>query len=246
VADEASRDLTRAREDTIRDLKAATWRLKACLRRHDSRYTGRATWSPAHLRGRSEVVCPTPAQPIVFHEDVRAVTEHTERLPRLEQALHAQVKAGRLPPVVAALQALRGGQCPGAVTTRAALGDLPRFAKPRQLMQCLGLLPAAYAHGERRRQGAITKAGHTPARRAIVEGAWADPYPATVSRHLPRRLATPPKAIQASSGKAQARLCNRDRRLMARGKHANPGVVAMARALVGCMWAMAHQIPVTP
>jgi transposase len=66
VADEAIRDLTRAREDTIRDLNAAQFRLKALLRRHDSRYTGRATWSPAPLRWLSEVVCPTPAQHIVF------------------------------------------------------------------------------------------------------------------------------------------------------------------------------------
>jgi transposase len=93
VADEAIRDLSRAREDTLHDLKTAKFRLKAFLLRHDLRYTGRATWGPAHLRWLSEVVCPTPAQHIVFQEDVRAVTEHTERLQRLDQALHEQVTA---------------------------------------------------------------------------------------------------------------------------------------------------------
>jgi transposase len=68
VEDEASRDRCRAREDTSRDLKAAKFRLHAVGLRHDMRYTGRATWSPAHLRWLSEVVCPTPAQPIVFQE----------------------------------------------------------------------------------------------------------------------------------------------------------------------------------
>jgi transposase len=96
VEDEAIRDLTRAREDTIRDLKAAKFRLKAFLLRQDIRYTGRATWSPAHLRWLSEVVCPTPAQQIVFQECVRAVNEHTERLHRLEQELQEQVKSWRL------------------------------------------------------------------------------------------------------------------------------------------------------
>jgi transposase len=105
VDDEAIRDLTRAREDAINDLNAAKFRLKAFLLRHDMRYPGRATWSPAHLRWLSEVVCPTPAQPIVFQEYVRAVTEHTERLQRLEQALHEQVKTWHLNPVVEALQA---------------------------------------------------------------------------------------------------------------------------------------------
>ena len=134
----------------------------AFLLRHDIRYTGRATWSPAPLRWLSEVVCATPAQHIVFQEYVRAVNEHMERLQRLEQALQAQGKAWRFHPVVEALQALRGGQCIVAVTTVAALGDLTRFDNPRALMKCLGLMPSEYSTGERRRQGAMTKAGNTP------------------------------------------------------------------------------------
>jgi transposase len=174
VADEAIRDLSRAREDTLHDLKTATFRLKAFLLRHDLRYTGRATWGPAHLRGLSEVVCPTPAQHIVFQEDVRAVTEHTERLQRLDQELQEQVTAWRLCPVVDALQALRGVQFTVAVTTVAERGDLTRFDNPRQRMKYLGLTPSEYSSGERRHQGGITKTGNTQARRALVEGAWAD------------------------------------------------------------------------
>jgi len=108
--DEAIRELSRAREDAIGDLKAAKFRLKAWLLRHAIRYTGRATWGPAHLRWLSEVVCPTPAQQMVFQEYVRVINEHTERLQRLEQELHEQVQSWRLQPVVEALQALRGMQ----------------------------------------------------------------------------------------------------------------------------------------
>jgi transposase len=95
VEDEAIRNLTRAREDALRDLKAATCRLKACWLRQDIRYPGAATWGPAHLRWLAEVVCPTPAQHMVFQEYVRAVSEHTARLERFEQALHDQVNAWR-------------------------------------------------------------------------------------------------------------------------------------------------------
>ena len=246
VEDEAIRDLSRAREDTIRDLKAAKFRLKAFLLRQDIRYTGRATWGPAHLRWLSEVVCPTPAQQIVFQEYVRAVTEHTERLQRLEQELHDHVQTWRLQPVVEALQALRGVQFIVAVTLVAELGDLTRFENPRQLMKYLGLIPSEYSSGERRRQGPITKAGNTHARRALVEGAWAYRYPAKVSRHIQLRLEQLPKPIQDISWKAQVRLCTRFRRLLARGKHANQVVVAIARELVGCLWAIAKQVPVTP
>lgn len=134
VEDEAIRDLSRAREEAIRDLNAAKVRLKAFLLRHDSRYTGRATWGPAHLRWLSEVICATPAQHIVFQEYVRAVHEHAERLQRLEQELCEQVKTWPLAPVVEALQALRGVQVTVAVTIVAELGDLTRFDNPRQLM----------------------------------------------------------------------------------------------------------------
>jgi transposase len=246
VEDEAIRDLTRAREDAISDLKDAKFRLKAFLLRHDIRYVGRANWGPAHLRWLAEVVCPTPVQHIVFQEYVRAVSEHHERLQRLEQELQEHVKAWRLYPVVEALQALRGVQFTVAVTTVAELGDLTRFDNPRALMKFLGLVPSEYSTGERRRQGSITKAGNTHARRVLVEGAWAYRYPAKVSRHLQLRLEKPPKAIQDISWKAQVRLCKRYRRLVARGKHANQVVVAIARELIGFMWAIAKAVSVTP
>jgi transposase len=246
VEDDAMRDLARAREDTLGDLKSATCRLKAFWLRHDLRDTGRATWGPAHLRWLSEVVCPTPAQPIVFQADVRAVHEHTERRQRLDQALHDQVTAWRLPPVVEALQALRGVPCTVAVTMGAAIGDLTRFESPRELMTCVGLIPSEYTSAERRRQGSMTKAGNTHARRALVEGAWASRDPAQVRRHVPLRLEKQPKLIQDSSWKAQVRRCPRDRHLIARGKHAHVVTVAMARELAGCLWAMAKQVPVTP
>jgi transposase len=147
--------------------------------------------------------------------------------------------------VVPALQALRGGQFIVAVTTIAEIGDLIRFDTPRELMKFLGLIPSEYSSGERRRQGSITKAGNSHARRALLEGAWAYRYPSKISRHLQLRLETPPKAVQDISWKAQLRLCKRYRRLIARGKHANQVVVAIARELVGFMWAIAKQVPVT-
>ena len=221
VEDEAIRDLSRGREDALWDLKATKYRLKAFLLRQDIRYEGRANWNAAHLRWLSEVVCPTPVQPIVFQEYVRAVTEQHERVQRLETELHEHVKTWRLYPVVEAIQALRGVELTGAVILVAELGDLTRFDTPRQLMSYLGLTPSEYSSGERRRQGGITKAGNTHARRALVEGAWAYRYPAKVSRHLQLRLEKLPVEVQAIGWKAQVRLCKRYRRLLARGKHAN-------------------------
>jgi transposase len=230
VDDEAMRDLRRAREESLRDLKAAKYRLNACLLRQDMRYTGQAHGRPAHLRWLAEVVGPTPAPQIGFQESGRAVTAHTERRQRLEQDLQERVKTWRLAPVVEALQALRGVQFTVAVTTVAERGDLTRVTTPKPLMSDLGLTPSASASGQRRSQGGITKPGHSHARRALGEGAWAYRYPAKVSRHLQLRLAQRPKPLQDLSWKAQVRLCTRYRQLMARGTNATQVVVAMARA----------------
>jgi transposase len=143
VDDEALRDRSRARAERLRDLNAAQSRLNAVLLRQDMRDTGQAHGRPAHLRGRAEVVCPTPAPQLVFPEDVRAVTEPTERLQRREPALQARVNTWRLAPVVEALQALRGVQCTVAVTTVAERGDLTRLTHPTPLMRDLGLTPSA-------------------------------------------------------------------------------------------------------
>jgi hypothetical protein len=92
----------------------------------------------------------------------------------------------------------------------------------------------------------MTKTGQTHARRALVAGAWAYRYPAKVSRHLQLRLEKLPTAMQAIRWKAQVRLCKRDRQRMAKGKHAQQVVVAIARALRACMGAIATQVAGSP
>src|SRR5215831_6738883 len=204
----------------------------------------RANWTAAQLRWLANVVCPTPAQPIVFPEYVRAVSEQTERLQRLEAELPPLVQTWRWVPVVEAIQALRGGQFIAAVTLIAELGDLSRCATPRQLLSYLGLVPSEHSSGERRRQGSITKTGNSHARRVLVEGAWAYRYPAKVSRHRQLRLEKVPKVIQDISWKAQVRLCKRYRRLIARGKQVNQVVVAIAREMAAFVWAIVRGMKV--
>jgi len=243
VEDEAVRDLSRGREDALRDLNRSKLRLKAFLLRQDIRYEGRATWTAAHLRWLSTVNCPTAAQQIVFQEYVRAVTEHTERLERLERELREAAKSWRLSAVVEAIQALRGISLTSAILLIAELGDLTRFDTPRKLMSYLGLTPSEYSSAERRRQGRITKAGNGHARRALVEGAWAYRYPARVSRDLQLRQEKLPAEIQAIGWKAQVRLCKRYRQLSARGKHPNQVAVAIAREMAAFAWAIARTVP---
>jgi transposase len=246
VEGEAIRDVVRAREEVLKDLKAATVRLKAFLLRQDIRYAGRADWTAAHLRWLATVVCPTPAQQMVFQEYGRAGSEQTERLHRVEAELPPLVQSWRWAPVVEAIQALRGIQFTAAVTLIAEVGDRSRFKTPRQLRSSLGLVPSEHSSGERRRQGSITKTGDSHARRVLGEGAWAYRYPAKVSRHRQLRLEKVAKGIQAISWKAQVRLCKRYRRLVARGKQVNQVVVAIAREMAAFVWAIAREVEMAP
>jgi transposase len=243
VADEAIRDLARAREDARRDLNDARFRLKALLLRHDIRYTGRANWGEEHCRWLARFVFPTPTQQIVFQEYVRTVTERTERLERLEAALREQAPTWRLYPLVDALQALRGVQFTVAIITVAELGDFTRFTRAPELMKYLGLTPSEYTSAGRRRLGGITKAGNGHARRALVEAAKAYRHRAKVSEQIQARQQHLSKGICDIAWRAQVRLCGRYRKMLARGKHPNTIAAAVARELLGFMWAIAKEQP---
>jgi len=157
IEDEAIRDLCRARDAARVTLKDAKLRLKSFLLRLGLNYVGRADWNDAHRRYLAKVVCPTPAQQIVFQESLRAVDEQVERLHRLEQELLDLVPSWRLYPMVEALQALRGVQWIVALTVVAELGDLTRFGNPRQLAAFVGLIPSEYSSGDARRQGSCQR-----------------------------------------------------------------------------------------
>ena len=130
-----------------------------------------------------------------------------------------------------------------AATLIAELGDLSRFANPRQLMAYLGLVPSEHSSGASVRRGGITKAGNSAARRLLIEAAWCYRFPARLSRELLLRQESQPKLIRDIAWKGQVRLCARYRRLARTGKPANVVTTAIARELAGFVWAIARRLP---
>jgi transposase len=242
AADEAMRDLVRTREDAVAMQRQARHRLAALLLRNDIRYAGKTEWTEAHRRWIARLILPATPQRIAFEEYVQAVKESTERVQRLSLAIEHELVHWRWQPVVDALQACRGIQLIHAARMVAELGDLSRFNHPRELMAYLGLIPSENSSGDRRRQGAITKAGNNSARRALVEAAWAYRHRPAVSSIIVRRQSGLPKAAIAIAWKAQLRLCARFRRLSAHGINRNKIVVAIARELSGFVWAISQQV----
>ena len=236
VDDEVFRDLARAWVSAKDDLKRARQRVKAFLLSHGVRYTGRADWGPAHRRWLSAFSFDSLWQQLAFDELRRTIEDRLAQCARLEAALREAVVNWRFYPVVLALQTMRGVQFTTAVGILAELGDLSRFAHPRQLMAWLGVTPCEHSSGDKRSQGSITKNGNSYARKLLIEAAWSYQHPARVSPEIQRRHEGIPKPIVDRAWDAQVRLCRRYRRLVARGKQKNIAVVAVARELSGFIW----------
>ncbi len=144
--------------------------------------------------------------------------------------------------MVAAVQALRGVSILVAATVVAEVGNFSRFTSPRQLMAYLGLNPSEHSSGGTIKRGPITKTGNSLARTCLVEAAWTYRHPARVTKIIRDRLEGLPEPIRAIAWKAQVRLSARYRKLIAAGKPAPKAIVAVARELVGFIWAIARLV----
>lgn len=240
--DEAIRDLIRARTDAVRDQRAGRYRLKAFLLRQGYKYTGKSSWTEAHLRYLRELVMVHAAHKMVLEEYLLAINQAGERIKRFDEHIQTQVQGWRMLPVVEALMGLRGIQLLSAAALVAELGDLSRFEHPRQLMAYLGLVSSEHSSGGSRRQGSITKAGNSHARHFIVEAAQHYRLPPKVSKQLSVRLEKLPQKLKEISWKAQIRLHKRFWALIHRGKLIQKIQVAIARELCGFIWAMGRQV----
>jgi transposase len=241
-ADEAVRDLVRAREDAVRECRNARHRLKALLLRNGIPYAGRSAWTAAHMRWLATLKMQHAAQQIGFQEYLHSISEATTRIARLEQAMRDTLEDWALKPLVQALMSMRGVQSIAAMTLAAELQDFERFQSPRQLMAYVGLVPGEHSTGAKRRQGSITKAGNSAARRMLVEIAWHYQHSARVSATIATRHDQLPKSITDIAWAAQLRLSAKFRRLLARRVMKNKAVVAVARELAGFVWAIGRDV----
>src|SRR5215213_8882010 len=140
--DEAMRDLLRARDQVRRAQHRARQQLKMFLLRHNFRYTGTTSWTPAHLRYLARIKMPFSTQQFALQELMNSISQAGEQLERFDVEIARQVAGWRWEPVVRALMSLRGVALLNAATLVAELGDLHRFTRPAQLMGYLGLVPS--------------------------------------------------------------------------------------------------------
>ncbi len=241
-ADEVIRDLCRARTDAVDSRTRSRQRLMSFLLRNGHHYTGKSTWTDAHLRYLRELVLNDPIQKLILEEYLQAIDAGVKRVEGLEEHMKIRLEGWDRRPFVEALQGFRGFQMVASMVVVSELGDLTRFDHPRKLMAYLGLVPSEDSSGDKRRQGAITKCGNSHVRWMLVEVAHHYRMNPKVSKDLTTRQKNLNKSIKALSWKTQKRLSKRYVRLRMRRLHENKIKVAVARELSAFIWELAHLV----
>jgi transposase len=239
---EAMRDLTRARETAVEDLRRKRQQVSAFLLRQGLHYPSERTWTKTHRNWLASQKLEHAEQRLAFEEMLLAMRQAQERIERLEQAIRAAVPDWSLAEVVTALMAMRGIEFISATAFLAEIGDLSRFATPRELMAYLGLVPSEASTGDTVRRGPITKTGNRRARRILVECSWSYQHPPRVGKEKQERVAAAPPAVREIAWKAQCRLTARYRALTRKGKLKTVAVTAVARELSAFIWAINREI----
>jgi transposase len=241
---EALRDLVRAREDLRGDLMAARHRISKMLLRRGRVYGGPGhPWeSRRHAAWLVSIDLGDPLARLVLGEYLACHEVLLARRDRLDGLIAEQAQDEQWAAVVGRLRCMRGIDTLTAVGLIAEIGDFTAFGHPKQLASFLGLVPSEQSSGEKRRQGSITKAGSSHARRLLIEAAWHYRRRPAVSLTVRRRQdGQPPEAIDAA-WRAQLRLSARWAHLDARrAKRRTTVAVAVARELSCFVWEIARQ-----
>jgi transposase len=239
---ESVRDLTRCRLALKADLMRARHRLSKFLLRRGLHFHGtKKAWSKKHHEWLGTLSFALRADQVVFEQYLLSMQQLRARIEEVEVALKELAEQPGYREAVGRLRCFRGIDTVAALTLLAEVHDFRRFGSPLQLMSYLGLTPSEHSSGEKQRRGAITKAGNSRARKLLVEIAWHYRHRPGVGAVLRKRQQGQPPEVIAVADKAQQRLCRRYRRLTEAGKPYNKAVTAVARELVGFLWAAMQQ-----
>jgi transposase len=242
AAHEALRDLVRARWAAKRDQLRARHRLSKFLLRHGRRAPeGISAWTERYLQWvKTQVSFAHQAQELTLSDYLHEVEHAAARVARLERSIDAAIETlpVKMRAVIEALQSLRGIAQISAVSIVAEVGELSRFAHPRQLMGYSGVVCREHSSGPRIQRGPISKAGNAQLRRIAVEAAWAYRHRPAIGKTLAARQQRSSAAVVELSWKAQQRLHRRYARLIGRGKNKQQTITAVGRELLGFIWAI--------
>jgi transposase len=240
-AEERVRDVVRCRETFQREILKSRHYILKFLARRGLVFREGTNWCTPHLRWLQRLTTESsplaPADRLVFREYHALLEYKLQRRDDLDREIARLAELPTLAPMVRRLQCFRGLALQGAMVLATEIVDWRRFERPTQLAAYLGLVCREDSSGDRERKGAITKAGTSHCRHVLIQAAWSYHHRPAVSMDLKRRQAGQPPSVIAHAWKAQQRLHQRYTHLSFR-KQRQIAVVAVARELVGFLWAV--------
>jgi transposase len=245
-AEERVRDVVRCRETFQREILKSRHYILKFLARRGFVYREGTNWCTPHLRWLEHLTSETsplaPADRLVFREYHALLAYKLQRRDELDREIERLALTPALAAAVGRLQCFRGISLHGAMVLATELVDWRRFARASQLAAYVGLVSREYSSGPRERKGSITKAGNSHCRHVLVQAAWTYHYRPHLSVEIRRRQQGQPPSVVAHAWKAQQRLHQRYQHLAYR-KQPQIAVVAVARELVGFLWAVMRDLP---
>jgi len=237
VAEEAVRDLCRARADLVDDRDRARKRLLALLLRHARVYRAGSYWTHKHDQWLAAQRFDEPALDATFGHYRAVLAARDAAVAAAEADLKVWFDRDPFADCVHRLGAYRGIAHLGALTLAAEVCDWRRFPRATTFMGFTGLVPSEYSRGGSTRRGHLTKTGNAHVRTQLVESAWAYQHRPAVGAALRRRQDGVSPETVARAWKAQTRLCGRFRRMAAVKDTKSVVAAAIARELAGFVWA---------
>ncbi|MGH7616707.1 MAG: IS110 family transposase [Gemmatimonadaceae bacterium] len=245
-AEERVRDVVRCRETFQREILKSRHYILKFLARRGFVYRDGTNWCTPHRRWLQQLTTEgsplAAADRLVFREYHSLLEYKLQRRDELDREIARLAELPTLAPLVQRLQCFRGIALQGAMVLATEIGDWRRFARPTQLACYLGLVSREASSGDRERKGSITKAGNSHCRHVLVQAAWSYHHRPAVSVDLKRRQSGQPPAVITHAWKAQQRLHARYNHLAYR-KRPQIAAVAVARELVGFLWAVMQDVP---
>jgi transposase len=242
---ESLRDVVRAREAAKEDELRAKHRLTKYLLRYGQRPAENCrAWTAAWWHWVRHLQLAHAEQNTTLLDHIMEVDHQAQRITRLEAAIEVAVQAApqHLKSIVDALQALRGVAKITAITLATEFGTFRRFEHASEVMSYTGLVPSEHSSGAKRRLGAISKAGNSHLRRVLVESAWHYRHRPHLCQRQRRLQKTLPPKVAAIAWRAQERLHRRYWHLSSKSKPTGKVVTALARELVGFIWAIGTEV----
>jgi len=244
-AEERVRDVVRCRETFQRELLKSRHYVLKFLARRGFVYREAKHWTKGHnawLHRLASPASPLAAEDLLVLREYLALLEYKlSRRAELDRHIEALALTPAFAHAVAALQCFRGLKRHSAMVLTTEIVDWRRFEDPRHLMAYLGFVPREHSSGDRERRGSITKAGNSHCRHVLMQAAWSYRHRPQIGESLKARQRGQPAAVIAHAWKAQHRLHKRYQHLAYR-KHSQIAVVAVARELIGFLWAVMRDL----